>query len=245
MIKFAHLFFKGLNFGGIDSQVFLPMTTAFVPFCWVVNLAKCLISCGRRHGRPPSWPIPKDSPHPATIRWIFIINSISRISVFFGEISALAFVSVSNISLSNLSFKWALVKHQIGAAWTHNKVWRNSVAFSRHQVWNVKPSPKFLRLAFYSVHLFHIPLFLTQNSFRSTVSGFTKKQTKKVEIHRNLTALTFGSVKKDVLFDLQTWMSRLNGDVTAKRTCWRAWQRGSSTTIWESTWKTSTLTNSP
>ena len=104
MIKFAHLFFRGLNFGGIDSQVFLPMTTAFVPFCWVVSLAKCLISCGRRHGRRPSWPIPKDSPQPATIRWIFMVNFISSRYLFSLEkylLWPLAFVSVSNVRLSN------------------------------------------------------------------------------------------------------------------------------------------------
>ena len=134
------------------------------------------------------------TPHNRPLSGEFSWSILSHLSVFFGEISNIYFGLC--FCVESPSFKWALVRHRIGAAWTHNKLWRNSVAFSRHQVWNVKPSPKFLRLAFYFLYLLHIPLFVKQNSFRSTVSGFTKKQTKKVEIHRNLTALTFGSVKK-------------------------------------------------
>lgn len=53
---------SGLNFGGMDSHVFLPMITAFdLPSgAAEVTLAKYAISLGSLQGKRPCWPMPLD-----------------------------------------------------------------------------------------------------------------------------------------------------------------------------------------
>ena len=55
-------FGRGLNFGGIESQVFRPIMTAFrcVEGQVVDARRKYAISLGKRHGSNPAAPIPLD-----------------------------------------------------------------------------------------------------------------------------------------------------------------------------------------
>ena len=68
--------FKGLNFAGIDSQVFLPIkTTAELSFFPRVNFWKCLRSVGIFQGSVPFFPIPPRRSQATTSFSFILYNS--------------------------------------------------------------------------------------------------------------------------------------------------------------------------